>query len=100
MAEQAMMLDELRITYDDGSHHDMKIKPIDMIRFERKFKMGAEKLEADPRLEYILFIAQAALIRIGLLKASDDFDAWAERIEEIGSPPVEEQTPLAPPSAG
>lgn len=60
-----------RITFDDGSTEDVKIKPGDMVRAERHFK------GALPQVEGTLYAAWHRLGRPG------QFDSWLDTIDGV-----------------
>ena len=85
---------EIRIKYDDGTTAVVHPKPVDLVMFERKFSMAATKIDEDPRMDYILFLAWAALRRTGQESRSyDDFLADLADIDEDEAPASVEDTP-------
>ena len=64
----------------DGTTFEVKIKPGDIVKFERKFDIPISKLNEEQRYEWLLYLAWLASKRNGVI---DDYDAWVEKVEEL-----------------
>ena len=79
------MQTNLHITYADGTKAEVVTSPADIVAFEAKFEIGVSRLNQDPKMTYIYFLAWHAAKRT---KATSlDFEAWVETIEEVSSDP-------------
>lgn len=84
---------QLSVTFSDGRVEQVAPAPVDLVKFERKYEMAASAIEADPRVEYMMFLAWAGLTRTG--KEARKFDDFLEDLAEIGEAT---DPPLPPPA--
>ncbi len=101
----------------DGTQTEVPIKPADLIRFERHYRITWEESQKKVQIEYIFFLAWTAAVRLGLTtdamkaqetdaagapvlnpdgspKLVDSFDTWMDQVDdldEIEEPPLQEQ---------
>tara|TARA_R110001606_G_scaffold396559_1_gene570911 strand:- start:700 stop:954 length:255 start_codon:yes stop_codon:yes gene_type:complete len=68
------------VVMSDGTTFEVKIKPGDIVKFERKFDIPISKLNEEQRYEWLLYLAWLASKRNGV---TDDYDAWVEKVEEL-----------------
>jgi len=68
------------VVMSDGTTFEVKIKPGDIVKFERKFDIPISKLNEEQRYEWLLYLAWLASKRNGVI---DDYDAWVEKVEEL-----------------
>ena len=64
----------------DGTTYELKIKPADIVKFERKFDVPISELTETQKYEWILYLAWLSAKRNGV---TDDYDTWIEKVEEI-----------------
>lgn len=64
----------------DGAHYDVRIMPGDIVRTERQFDISATQIDADPKLEHMLYMAWLAAKRHGY---PGDFDAFCDGVENV-----------------
>ena len=75
------------IEYQDGKEIEADIRPIDLIKFERKFDVGFSVL-ADPneaRYEHAAYLAWLGAKRKGETNTFDDFLQKVDTIKEFQS---------------
>lgn len=72
-----------------GERFEVAPRPVDYVMAERKFNSLAEA----PQVSLALFLAWSVLHRTS--KATDSFDAWLEKVDDIE---VDEDAPLEPSS--
>ena len=65
---------------NDGKKYELKIKPVDIVKFERKFDVPISRLTEEQKYEWLLYLAWLASKRNGV---TDDYDTWIEKVEEI-----------------
>jgi len=70
----------ITVTMSDGTTYELKIKPADIVKFERKFDVPISELTETQKYEWILYLAWLSAKRNGV---TDDYDAWIEKVEEI-----------------
>ena len=70
----------ITVTMSDGTTYELKIKPADIVKFERKFDVPISELTETQKYEWILCLAWLSAKRNGV---TDDYDAWIEKVEEI-----------------
>lgn len=77
---------KLIVTYKGERHEFGKPGMKDLVMLERQFKVGAQALQDDPRMEYMLFLAYCALKRSGVVtgKYTDDFLDEVDELESEG----------------
>lgn len=78
----------------DGSKDTYPVLPKTQVAFERQFHMGLAALGADPRMEYIYWLAWDSEHTAG--KVVKPFDAWLDDIVSVDA--ENDATPLGPPS--
>jgi hypothetical protein len=84
---------KFHVTYADGRPPvDVTPTPGDLVRFERKYGMAAGRIETDPRIEYVMFLAWTALTRTG--QETLEFD---EFLDVVDSTQEDVDPPLPPP---
>ena len=64
----------------DGTKYEVKIKPADIDKFERKFEVPLSKLQEQQRYEWFLYMAWLGAKRNGV---TDDYDTWIGLVEEL-----------------
>lgn len=65
---------------EDGTRYEVKIKPKDIIDFERKFDVAVSILQEEQRYEWLLYLAWLGAKRNGV---TEDYDAWVNKVEEL-----------------
>jgi len=68
------------VTMQDGTTLEVKIKPGDIVKFERKFDVPISKLNEEQRYEWLLYLAWLAAKRNGI---TDDYDVFVDKVEEL-----------------
>ena len=68
------------VVMQDGKKFEVKIKPIDIVKFERKFNVPISKLNEESRYEWLLYLAWLGAKRNGV---TEDYDAWINLVEEL-----------------
>lgn len=68
------------VVLEDGTKLEVKIKPIDIVQFERKFNVPVSKLNDEQRYEWLLYLAWLASKRNGV---TEDYDNWIDKVEEL-----------------
>ena len=64
----------------DGTKYEVKMKPADIVKFERKFDVPVSKLQEEQRYEWLLYLAWLGAKRNGV---TDDYDTWIGLVEEL-----------------
>jgi uncharacterized phage protein gp47/JayE len=77
---------ELEITYLDGTTVTVSTIAADLVAFETKFNIAVSRLQDDPRVTYMFFLAWHALHRSGGTK--EDFDKWVNTVSGVGQAEV------------
>jgi len=95
---------EMKVTYVDGKSVTVTSRRFDAIKLERHKGQPFAKIAGygDPDgpgmfMEDLWFLAWCASRRVDPTGVSEDFDAWAEMVEDIdplGTDVVEEEAPL------
>lgn len=64
----------MKVIYDGVEHEVGEPDNLDLVRFERQFKISAASLGDSARIEHMLFLVHSRLVRLGLTAAkwSDD----------------------------
>ena len=70
----------ITVTMSDGTTYELKVKPVDIVKFERKFDVPISELTETQKYEWILYLACLSAKRNGV---TDDYDTWIEKVEEI-----------------
>lgn len=65
---------------EDGTRYEVKIKPKDIIDFERKFNVAVSILQEEQRYEWLLYLAWLGAKRNGV---TEDYDTWINKVEEL-----------------
>jgi hypothetical protein len=82
----------------DGTVHEIRVLPLDIVRMERHYGVGLAKLanNGDMLTEHVMFMAWSALTRLGIW--SGDLESFIEQVAEIPDPPAgpDPSTPTAP----
>jgi len=88
----------LTVKFADGRTEEVAPAPVDLVRFERHYKMAAGKIEEDQRIEYVMYLAWCALSRTGRINGAD-FDTFLEQLADIDDDEEVQSTgpPLPPP---
>tara|TARA_R100000742_G_C4277472_1_gene99387 strand:+ start:1802 stop:2056 length:255 start_codon:yes stop_codon:yes gene_type:complete len=68
------------VVMNDGTKFEVKIKPGDIVQFERKFDVPISKLNDEQRYEWLLYLAWLASKRNGV---TEDYDTWMVQVEEL-----------------
>ena len=68
------------VVMQDGKKFEVKIKPIDIVQFERKFNVPISKLNEESRYEWLLYLAWLGTKRNGV---TEDYDTWINLVEEL-----------------
>jgi hypothetical protein len=68
------------VVMQDGKKFEVKIKPIDIVQFERKFDVPISKLNEESRYEWLLYLAWLGAKRNGV---TEDYDTWINLVEEL-----------------
>jgi len=68
------------VVMEDGTKYEVKIKPKDIIDFERKFDVAVSILQEEQRYEWLLYLAWLGAKRNGV---TEDYDAWVNKVEEL-----------------
>jgi hypothetical protein len=84
---------KLTVNYLDGRSPDEVVPtPGDLVRFERHFDIAASSMDPEhPRIEHVMFLAHAALVRTG--KFEGTFDEFLDVVGDAEDAP----TPSLPP---
>lgn len=82
----------LKVEYVDGTIERALCTGADSITFERTYDLGMDQV--GKRLEYVWFLAWAALTRTG--KVTRTFEEWLPTVEGIGDDEAEGQTEIRP----
>ena len=92
----------LKVEYVDGTVERALCTGADSITFERTYDLGMDQV--GKRLEYVWFLAWAALTRTG--KVTCTFDEWLPTVEGVGDDeeaegqteirPLEKAVPISP----
>jgi hypothetical protein len=73
---------ELEITFLDGETVTVSTTAADLVAFEQKFDVAISRLQDDPRVTYMFFLAWHASKRSGGTK--DEFEKWVESVAGVG----------------
>ncbi len=65
---------------EDGTKYEVKIKPRDIVEFERKFNVAVSALQEEQRYEWLLYLAWLGAKRNGV---TDDYDTFMNKVEEL-----------------
>lgn len=67
----------------DGRTFTVRVLPVDVVAFERHYKIGVAKLEKDDAMltEHAMFMAWRALTRTG--QWSGDFDTFVDQVAGV-----------------
>ena len=68
------------VIMNDGTTLEVKVKPADIIKFERKFDIPISKLNDEQRYEWLLYLAWLGAKRNGI---TENYDAWIEKVDEL-----------------
>ena len=68
------------VVMEEGTKYEVKIKPKDIIDFERKFDVAVSILQEEQRYEWLLYLAWLGAKRNGV---TEDYDAWVNKVEEL-----------------
>lgn len=68
----------LRIILADGSILEVATSASDLVKWEKHFDLGIDKLE---KITHLLYLAWLAVTR--LKKTGHDFDAWLETVSNV-----------------
>lgn len=82
----------LKVEYVDGTIERALCTGADSITFERTYDLGMDQV--GKRLEYVWFLAWAALTRTG--KVTRTFEEWLPTVEGVGDDEAEGQTEIRP----
>jgi hypothetical protein len=83
----------MHVEYVDGVEIDVTTIPKDITAWERQYQKPAAALANEPFLEWLLFIAYAALQRRDGLDVP--FDDWMENVASVSTKGEEHSAPLA-----
>ena len=72
----------LRITFLSGESKNVVATAADLVAFEDKFNISAVKLESDPRITYLMWLAWHAMYRAKL--TTETFENWVDLVEVVG----------------
>lgn len=88
---------KLIVTYQGKKFELGKPHMLDLVMLERHFGVGANALQNDPKMEYLVFLAFAGLRRAGVVsgKYTDEFIA---ELDDIESPEEDESAEGADPT--
>jgi len=68
------------VVMNDGTKLEVKIKPGDIVKFERKFDVPVSKLQEEQRYEWLLYLAWLGAKRNGV---TDDYDTWIDQVDDL-----------------
>jgi len=68
------------VVMEDGTKYEIKIKPKDIVDFERKFNIAVSVLQQEQRYEWLLYLAWLGAKRNGI---TEDYDTWINKVEEL-----------------
>lgn len=68
------------VVMEDGTKYEVKIKPKDIVDFERKFNIAVSVLQEEQRYEWLLYLAWLGAKRNGV---TDDYDTWISKVDEL-----------------
>ena len=68
------------VIMSDGTTLEVKVKPADIVKFERKFDIPISKLNDEQRYEWLLYLTWLGAKRNGV---TEDYDAWVEKVDEL-----------------
>jgi len=68
------------VVMNDGTKLEVKIKPGDIVKFERKFDVAVSKLQEEQRYEWLLYLAWLGAKRNGV---TDDYDTWIDQVDDL-----------------
>jgi hypothetical protein len=72
----------LRVTFLSGESKEVTASAADLVAFEDKFNLSATKLESDPRITYLMWLAWHAMYRVKL--TAETFENWVDLVEVVG----------------
>ena len=68
------------VIMNDGKKLEIKIKPADIVKFERQFNVPVSQLQKEQKYEWLLYLAWLGAKRNG---ENDDYDTWIEKVDEL-----------------
>jgi len=68
------------VVMEDGTKYEVKIKPKDIVDFERKFNIAVSVLQEEQRYEWLLYLAWLGAKRNGV---TDDYDTWISKVDDL-----------------
>ena len=68
------------VVMKDGKKLEVKRKPGDIVKFERKFDVPVSKLQEEQRYEWLLYLAWLGAKRNGV---TDDYDTWIDQVDDL-----------------
>ena len=68
------------VIMNDDTKLEVKIKPGDIVKFERKFDVPVSKLQEEQRYEWLLYLAWLGAKRNGV---TDDYDTWIDQVDDL-----------------
>jgi len=68
------------VVMEDGTKYEVKIKPKDIVDFERKFNIAVSVLQQEQRYEWLLYLAWLGAKRNGV---TDDYDTWISKVDDL-----------------
>lgn len=71
----------LRAIHADGSEKEVKIMPIDQVRFEAHFSVSWNNAAQDMSNTMLLWVCHAAARRAG--QTTLEFEPWVETVEDV-----------------
>ena len=68
------------VVMEDGTKYEVKIKPKDIVDFERKFNIAVSVFQQEQRYEWLLYLAWLGAKRNGV---TDDYDTWISKVDDL-----------------
>ena len=68
------------VVMEDCTKYEVKIKPKDIVDFERKFNIAVSVLQQEQRYEWLLYLAWLGAKRNGV---TDDYDTWISKVDDL-----------------
>ena len=84
---------DFEVEYADGRKVAASARPKDFVAFERQYGMSVAAFSKDPQMEWVYYLAWAALHR--LRQEPADFDGFLDVVEDVNPVNVDEETPAA-----
>lgn len=84
---------KIKVEFLDGSETEITTIPLDIVKWEREYNKPASALGNEPHIEWMMFIAYAAVKRRDGF--SQTFDEWLVNVATVETMGEEDTPPLA-----